>query len=80
MAAEERVYPVKKNLIAVYILATLAVFAMIIAVVTFVMYGRARMKEQEENEKLFLRMHYTSLFILLLLGVVYMFFMIETQT
>jgi hypothetical protein len=64
----------------VHILAALAIISGVIAVAAFVLYGRARMKEQEQKEKLFLRIHYTSLFILLLIGIVFMFFMVETET
>jgi hypothetical protein len=62
------------------ILAALAVISIIIAAVTFIMYGRARMKEQEQKEKFFLKIHYTCLFILFLVGIVYMFFMVKTET
>jgi len=80
MVTEKRVYFIKKNLILFEaILAPVAVITILIAIVTFVMYGRARMQEQEYNEKMYLRIHYASLFLLLLLGIVYMFFMVETQ-
>ena len=80
MVTEKRVYFIKKNLILFEaILAPVAVITILIAFVTFVMYGRARMQEQEYNEKMYLRIHYASLFLLLLLGIVYMFFMVETQ-
>lgn len=59
------------------ILSGLAMLAIAIAIITFVLYGRARMKEQEAREKMFLTIHYASMFVLLLLGIVYMFFMIE---
>ncbi|HTL09129.1 MAG TPA: hypothetical protein VL307_12750 [Chitinophagaceae bacterium] len=61
------------------LLAALAVIAFVCAVITFVLYGRARMKELQEKETLFLRIHYASLFFLLLLGIVFMFFMVETE-
>ncbi len=78
MAAEERLHIVEKNLILlVPILSSLAIVAITIAIITFVLYGRARMKEQEAREKMFLKIHYASMFVLLLLGIVYMFFMIE---
>jgi hypothetical protein len=64
----------------VNILAVLATINIIVAITTFVLYGRARMKEQEQREKYFLRIHYTALFILLVLGIVFMFFMVETET
>jgi hypothetical protein len=79
MAAEKWLYFIKKNLsLFVNILAVPAFICLVIAIVTFVLYGRARMKEQEQKEKLFLKVHYACLFILLLLGIVYMFFMVET--
>jgi hypothetical protein len=64
----------------VHILAAVAIISGVIAVAAFVLYGRARMKEQEQKEKLFLNIHYASLFILLLIGIVFMFFMVETET
>jgi Tfp pilus assembly protein PilN len=51
----------------------------ILAVVTFVVYVRARMKEQEQRERLFLRVHYIALFTVLLLGMVLLFYMVETS-
>jgi hypothetical protein len=62
------------------LLIGLAILNGAIAVATFVLYTRARMKENEPKEKLFLNLHYTCLFILFLLGVVFMFFMVETAT
>lgn len=50
----------------------------ITAIATFILYGRARMKEQEQQEKRFLRIHYTALFLVLLLGVILLFYMVET--
>ena len=64
----------------VNLVASLATINIVIAVTTFVLYGRARMKEQEQKEKYYLRIHYTSLFILLALGILFMFFMVETET
>jgi len=81
MVTKKRVYPIKKNLkLFESILASIAIVTILIAITTFVLYGRARMKEQEHNEQLFLRIHYASLFLLLLLGILYMFFMVETQS
>ena len=81
MGAEKRLYLIKKNLsLIVHLLALLAIINIVIAITTFVLYGRARMREEEQKEKYFLRIHYISLFILLLLGIVFMFFMIETET
>ena len=39
----------------------------LIAIVSFILYGRARMQEQIEKEKLYLRIHYSSLFLLLIM-------------
>ncbi|MEO5681205.1 MAG: hypothetical protein ABIQ88_01125 [Chitinophagaceae bacterium] len=64
----------------VHSLAFLAVISIIAAAITFVLYGRARLKEENKKEKMFLRIHYACLFILLLTGMVYMFFMVETGT
>ncbi len=63
----------------VTILIMLAIASLLAAAVTFVLYGRARMNEQEQREKMYLRIHYTCLFILFAVGIVYMFFMVETQ-
>jgi hypothetical protein len=46
----------------------------------FVLYARARMQEKEDREKLFLTIHYAALSILVVLGIVYLFFMVETAT
>jgi hypothetical protein len=81
MVAEKWVYLIKKNLsLFVNLLAPLAIIDTVIAITAFVLYGRARMREEEQKEKLFLKIHYISLFILLLIGVVFMFFMVETET
>jgi formate hydrogenlyase subunit 3/multisubunit Na+/H+ antiporter MnhD subunit len=81
MVAEKRLYFIKKNLILfVNILAAFAITNAVIAIVAFVLYGRARMKEQEEKEKFFLSIHYACLFLLFLAGIVFMFFMVETET
>jgi type II secretory pathway pseudopilin PulG len=61
------------------LLVILAILTAVTAVISFVLYGRARMQEKERQEKQYLSFHYTSLFILLLLGIVYMFFMVETS-
>ncbi|MFT3932860.1 MAG: hypothetical protein QM726_04520 [Chitinophagaceae bacterium] len=62
-----------------FIFAILAAIAIIVAGITFILYGRARMQERELEEKFYLRIHYTTLFILLLLGIIYMFFMVEAD-
>jgi hypothetical protein len=81
MAAEKRIYRIKKNLnLFVNMLTAFAIINMVIATTAFVLYGRARMKVEEQKEKLFLKIHYASLFLLLLVGIVFMFFMIETET
>ena len=49
----------------------------LVAVASFVLYVRARMKEQEEAEAFYQRIHYISLFLLFALGVVIMFYMGE---
>ncbi|MEO6314176.1 MAG: hypothetical protein ABIU63_06665 [Chitinophagaceae bacterium] len=64
----------------VSLFAIVAAITLVVAIITFILYGRARMKEQEQKEKSFLRIHYAALFVLLLLGVVYMFFMVETAS
>ena len=52
----------------------------VIGIITFVLYARARMKEDEQKEQFYLRIHYAALFIVLILGVVYLFYMVETAT
>ncbi len=80
MAAEKRVHLIKKNLnLSVSLFALLAILDAAVAITTFVLYGRARMQEQEQKEKQYLQIHYASLFILLLLGIVFMFYMVETS-
>jgi formate hydrogenlyase subunit 3/multisubunit Na+/H+ antiporter MnhD subunit len=49
----------------------------LISIVSFVLYARARMKEQESAEAFYQRIHYFSLFLLFALGVVIMFYMGE---
>ena len=63
----------------VHLLITLAIVCGVTAVVTFVLYGRARMREEEQREKRFLRIHYTALFLLLLVGTIFLFYMVETS-
>jgi Mn2+/Fe2+ NRAMP family transporter len=62
----------------VFIIIVLAIICALVAVVGFVLYGHYRMKEDEEKEKIFLHLHYAALSVLLLLGIIYMFFMVET--
>jgi hypothetical protein len=50
----------------------------VVGIITFVLYGRARMKEDEKREKYYLRIHYTALFLVLILGIVFLFYMVET--
>lgn len=52
----------------------------VIGIISFVLYGRARMKEDERREQYFLRIHYVALFLVLLLGIVYLFYMVETAS
>ena len=81
MADQKRLCFIKKNLsLFVHLLAALAILNVVVAAITFVLYGRARMNEQQQKEKLFLTIHYTSLGILFLTGIVFMFFMVETET
>ncbi len=78
MALEKRLFLIKKNLsLSVKLFVLLALLDAAVAIITFVLYGRARMQEQEQKEKQYLQIHYASLFMLLLLGIVYMFFMVE---
>jgi uncharacterized membrane protein len=52
----------------------------LIAVASFVQYGRARMKEQPDSETWWLRIHYASMFILVVTGLIYMFYMVKTAS
>ncbi len=63
-----------------HLLIWLSILSGIVAIISFVLYGRARMQEQSSKEKFFLNLHYGSLFFLFLLGIIYMFFMVETAT
>jgi hypothetical protein len=58
------------------LLVTVIVLNAAVAVGSFVAYGRARMQEREADEKRWLRIHYTSLFLLLAIGLLFMFFMV----
>jgi hypothetical protein len=49
----------------------------IIGVVSFVLYARARMKEDEPREKYYLRIHYAALFAVLALGIVFLLYMVN---
>lgn len=51
----------------------------LIAVVSYALYARARMREDEANEAFYLRVHYISLFLLFVLGIVVMFYLGETS-
>ena len=52
MAAEKRLYLIKKNLsLFVNLLILIAAVDAVLAIITFVLYGRARMQEQEQKEK-----------------------------
>ncbi|MBS1665983.1 MAG: hypothetical protein JST58_01260 [Bacteroidetes bacterium] len=48
----------------------LAVLTGLTSILTFVLYVRARMKEQEEKEKLYGSIHFKTLFAFVVLGVV----------
>ncbi len=62
----------------VNLLILLLVACGITAIATFILYGRARMREQEQEEKRYLRIHYTALFLVVLLGIIFLFYMVET--
>lgn len=49
----------------------------LVAIISFVLYTRARMKEQEKAEAYYERIHYFSLFLLFALGVIIMFYLGE---
>ncbi len=50
-----------------------------VGIVSFIMYGRAHMHEKTGKEKLYLRIHSVSLLLLVVAGIIYMFFMVETH-
>lgn len=52
----------------------------IIGIGSFILYCRARMHENTAREKQYLRVHSIALAVLLVAGVIYMFFMVETAT
>jgi cytochrome b subunit of formate dehydrogenase len=60
------------------VIIILSIACALVAVTGFVLYVRYRMKENEVKERIFLRIHYVALSILLLLGIVYLFYMVET--
>jgi hypothetical protein len=62
------------------LLILLSILSGVVAIISFILYGRARMQEKSSREKMFLNLHYGSLFFLFLLGIIYMFFMVETAT
>ena len=61
-----------------HLLISIIAVSGVIGIVSFVLYGRARMKEDEQRERYFLRIHSIALFLVLLLGIVYLFYMVET--
>jgi hypothetical protein len=58
--------------------AAFVIADIILSLVSVILYGRARMQEKASKEQLYLRIHSISLLILLLAGIAYMFFMVET--
>jgi len=53
---------------------------LLVAILSLIKYGQARMQEKTGKEKQYLRIHSISLLILALAGIIYMFFMVETAT
>jgi len=51
----------------------------ITGIVSFILYGRARMKEDERREQLYLRIHYIALTIVFILAMIFMFYMVNTS-
>lgn len=49
----------------------------LIGIVSYALYARARMKEDEAAEAGYLRIHYIALFLLFAIGVVIMFYLGE---
>ena len=80
MVVEKRVYLIKKNLnLFRHPLTVFVVADLIVAIIFLVLYGRARMKEQEQREKLFFRIHTAALIILMITGIIYMMVMVEAD-
>jgi cytochrome c oxidase assembly factor CtaG len=69
----------KKTDLFLPILIGVIIVCGIVGIVTFVLYARARMKEQEEKERVYLRIHYTALTLVFLLGMVFLFYMVNTS-
>ncbi len=53
------------------LLIGLAVVSSTVAFVTFILYAKASMQVKEEKEKQYLKIHYSSLFILFTDGLIY---------
>jgi formate hydrogenlyase subunit 3/multisubunit Na+/H+ antiporter MnhD subunit len=64
-------------LLSLFIIVTSA--CGITGIVTFILYGRARMKEDERREQLYLRIHYIALTMVFILAMIFMFYMVNTS-
>lgn len=60
------------------ILTTFIIIFLGLGIIFFFLYGRARMQENKEKEQLFLRIHFTLLGLVALLGLIWMMIMVET--
>lgn len=70
MAVEERVYLIKKDLILIFDLTViLLVMNAVTTVITFVLYVLARMREQTRKEQLYRSIHFVTLALFVLMGV-----------
>ena len=58
-------------------LIAFAALCAIVAIISFLLFGRARMREQDRLERQWLRVHAVSMTLLLLAGILYMFLMVE---
>lgn len=59
------------------VLIGMAATCALVGLVSYIFYARAHIKEQEANEAFYLRVHYWSLFLLFMIGLVIMFYLGE---
>ena len=80
MVIEKWICPIKENINSlIKLLLPIVIISGLTAAISFVLYGRARMKEQIRQEKFYLNIHYISLSILCLLGIIYMMIMVNAD-
>jgi hypothetical protein len=62
--------PLKKSDLLLNIIVALAILAGLTTIVSFILYVQARMHEQEAKEKLYQSIHFKTLFLFVVLGVI----------